>query len=77
MIHNNCLDFGDALCDALGVGPLPRRAGMSVHSKASADLRDWVCMVFSRLLVLILRTVLMCKFQIIGVDLRVDIHWSS
>eukprot|EP00434_Breviolum_minutum_P035010 symbB.v1.2.030986.t1/scaffold3546.1/size54311/4 len=39
MIHNNCLDFGDALCDALGVGPLPRRAGVSVHSKASADLR--------------------------------------
>ena len=42
MIHNNCLDFGDALCDALGVGPLPRRAGVSVHSKAGADLRGWV-----------------------------------
>lgn len=42
MIHNNCLDFGDALCNALGVGPLPRRAGVSVHSKASADLRGWV-----------------------------------
>ena len=56
MIHNNCLDFGDALCDALGVGPLPRRAGVSVHSKASADLRGWVCMIFSRLQILELGT---------------------
>lgn len=40
---------------------------------SSRDFRYWSL----KLLVLILQTVLMCKFQTTGVDLRLDIHWSS
>ena len=36
MVHNNCLDFADALCLALGVGKLPRSSGG--HERDS-DLR--------------------------------------
>lgn len=39
LVHNNSLDFADALCEALGVGRLPRQGAAPACSKGPSDIR--------------------------------------
>ena len=39
VVHNNSLDFADALCEALRVGKLPRQEGMSSKKPGLQDVR--------------------------------------
>ena len=43
MVHNNSLDFADALCDALGVGKLPRTEAHAEERKGLQEVRllEW------------------------------------
>ena len=46
MVHNNSLDFADALCDGLGVGKLPRTE-LHHERKGLQEVRllEWKSMV--------------------------------
>eukprot|EP00931_Biecheleriopsis_adriatica_P006750 TRINITY_DN10810_c0_g1_i1.p1 TRINITY_DN10810_c0_g1~~TRINITY_DN10810_c0_g1_i1.p1 ORF type:complete len:562 (+),score=126.95 TRINITY_DN10810_c0_g1_i1:94-1779(+) len=45
LVHNNCLDFGDSFCEALGVGRLPRPKGgqmrRSERAVGSCSTKAW------------------------------------